>query len=220
MFEILIAGTFGYLTGSIFISYYWGRLNGIDLTQEGTGQLGASNAGRTFGWPAMVIVGMSDILKATIALAILSFAFHDLFGSPFYDGILIVGSLGIVFGHVNSFWIWLEKHDWHGGKGGSSLGGILLFLSLESFVILFIVLMLTLKILKRYLLNGNWYENFSTNAIVALFSPFVILWFTGNITYFVLVLLVIGTILFFEREKISSILWNIVPKEPKEVWDQ
>ncbi|MFW9855960.1 MAG: glycerol-3-phosphate acyltransferase [Candidatus Thorarchaeota archaeon] len=220
MFEILIAGTFGYLTGSIFLSYYWGKLNRIDLTQEGTGQLGASNAGRTFGWPIMVIVGISDILKATIALAILTFVFNDFIGSQYYDGILIVGSLGIVFGHVNSFWIWLEKHNWHGGKGGSSLGGILLFLSLESFLILFIGLMLTLKILKRYLLNGNWYENFSTNAIVVLFSPFVILWFTGNSTYFVLVLLIIGTILFFERAKISSILGNVLPKEAKKVWDQ
>ncbi len=206
MFEVLVSGVFGYLTGSIFISYYWGKLNGIDLTKEGTGQLGASNAGRSLGWPVMISFGLFDILKATITLGILNYIFNYQFFSPYFDVLLITGSLGVVLGHVNSLWIWLEKHDWHGGKGGAPLGGILLFLSLESFIVLYIVLMLFLQLLKRLILKRKLYDNFSTNAIIACLSPFVILWFTGKITYFILVLLIIGIIILFEREKIASII--------------
>ncbi|MFX0051693.1 MAG: glycerol-3-phosphate acyltransferase [Candidatus Hermodarchaeota archaeon] len=219
MFEILISGVFGYLTGSIFISYYWGKLNGIDLTEEGTGQLGASNAGRSLGWPAMIIFGLFDILKATIALMILHYFFNYQFLSAYYEVIIITGSLGLVLGHVKSLWIWLEKHDWHGGKGGAPFGGILLFLSVESFIILFIVLMLFLQILKRFVLKGKLYDNFSTNAIVVLVSPIIILWFTGNGMYFILVLLIICIIIFFEREKIASILANTSLKGSRKVID-
>ncbi|MFW9906187.1 MAG: glycerol-3-phosphate acyltransferase [Candidatus Thorarchaeota archaeon] len=206
MFEILFSGIFGYLMGSIFISYYWGKLNAIDLTKEGTGQLGASNAGRNLGWPAMVVCGLFDILKATITLTILCFIFNYIFPSSYYEVLLITGSLGIVLGHVKSLWIWLEKHDWHGGKGGAPMGGILLFLSVKSFIILYIVLMVFLQLVKRFIMKGKIYDNFSTNAIVVLLSPFVILWDTGNVMYFILVLLIIGTIIFFEREKIASIV--------------
>ncbi|MFX1507557.1 MAG: glycerol-3-phosphate acyltransferase [Promethearchaeota archaeon] len=219
MFEILVSGIFGYLMGSIFISYYWGKLKGIDLTKEGTGQLGASNSGRILGWSAMVIFGLFDILKATITLIILSFSFQYMFPSPHYEVLLITGSLGIVFGHVKSLWIWLEKHDWYGGKGGAPLGGILLFLSLESFIILYVVLMVFLQLLKGFILKGKLYDNFSTNAIVVLLSPFVILWDTGNVMYFILVLLIIGTIIFFEREKIASILTPTLSKGSRKAID-
>ncbi|MFX1548348.1 MAG: glycerol-3-phosphate acyltransferase [Promethearchaeota archaeon] len=220
MLEIIFSGIFGYLTGSIFISYYWGKINGIDLTKEGTGQLGASNTGRNLGWPVMVVVGLFDILKATITLTILHFFFNHLVPSPHYEVLLITGSLGIVLGHIKSLWIWLEKHDWYGGKGGAPFGGILLFLSLESFIILYVVLMVFLQLLKLFILKGGSYDNFSTNVIVVLLSPFVILWFTGKILYFILVLLIIGTIIFFEREKIASVLTITLLKGSREAIDE
>lgn len=219
MFEILVSGIFGYLMGSIFISYYWGKLNGIDLTKEGTGQLGASNSGRILGWSAMVIFGLFDILKATITLIIISFSFQYMFQSPYYEVLLITGSFGVLLGHVKSLWIWLEKHSWHGGKGGAPLGGILLFLSLESFIILYVVLMVFLQLLKWLLLKGKLYDNLSTNAIIVLLSPFVILWCTGNIMYFILILLINSTIIFFEREKIASILASTLSKGSRKAID-
>ncbi|MFX0184902.1 MAG: glycerol-3-phosphate acyltransferase [Candidatus Hodarchaeota archaeon] len=206
MFEILVSGIFGYLMGSIFISYYWGKINGIDLTEEGTGQLGASNAGRSLGWPSMVIFGLFDIFKATLTLGIMWFFFNYLFSSPYYEVLLITGSLGIIMGHIKSFWLWLEKYEWHGGKGGAPFGGIILFLSLESFIILYIVIMVVLQLVKRFILKGKFYDNFSTNAIVVLLSPIVVFWFTGNFMNFTLVLLAIGIIIFFEREKIVNTL--------------
>jgi glycerol-3-phosphate acyltransferase PlsY len=219
MFEIIISGIFGYLMGSIFISYYLARLKGIDLTKEGTGQLGASNAGRSLGWPAMILIGLFDIIKATLTLMILYYFFNYLFPSTFYEVLLITGSLGVVLGHIKSLWIWLEKHDWHGGKGGAPFGGILLFLSVQSFIILYIVLMIFLQLLKRFILKGKLYDNFSTNAIVVLFSPIIILWFTGNLMYFVLVLLIIGTIIYFEREKVVSLLTITLSKESRKALD-
>jgi acyl-phosphate glycerol 3-phosphate acyltransferase len=219
MFEILVSGIFGYLMGSIFISYYWGKLNGIDLTKEGTGQLGASNAGRSLGWPTVVIFGLFDILKATITLGVLWFFFNYLFTSPYYEVLLITGSLGIILGHIKSLWLWLEKHDWHGGKGGAPFGGIILFLSLESFIILYIITMVLLQLIKRFVLKGKFYDNFSTNTIVVLLSPIVVFWFTGDFMCFMLVLLVIGAIIFFEREKIASILEMTAFKESRKAID-
>ncbi|MFX0123183.1 MAG: glycerol-3-phosphate acyltransferase [Candidatus Hodarchaeota archaeon] len=210
MIEVLLAGFFGYLMGSIFISYYLVYfIRGIDLTKAGTGQLGASNTGRILGWPAIIFVGLFDIFKATFTLVIIRFFFES---SPFYEAALIFGSCGIIVGHIHSLLIWLHKKEWHGGKGGAPLGGVVLFLSWESFLVLYMLLMPFIQLGKKIMKKQSLYDNFIPNAIIGFFIPFVIFYFTRKPLYVFLILLILGIIVYSERKKVRSILF---PKSDK-----
>ncbi len=205
MIEVVIAGFFGYLMGSIFISYFLVYfVKGIDLTKAGTGQLGASNTGRILGWPVMIFVGLFDIFKAAFALFIIRIFFES---SPYYEAAIILGSFGIIAGHIHSLLIWLHKKEWHGGKGGAPLGGVVLFLSWESFLVLYTFLMPLIQLGKKLKKKQSTYDNFIPNAIVGFFIPFVVLYLTGNLLYVFLILLLLGIIVYSEREKVKSILF-------------
>lgn len=205
MIEVVFAGIIGYLMGSVFLSYFLVySIKGIDLTKVGTGQLGASNTGRILGWPVMIIVGLFDIFKAAVALFIIKIYFEP---SPYYEAAIILGSCGIITGHIHSFLIWLHKKEWHGGKGGAPLGGVVLFLSWESFLFLYVILMPLIQIGKILTKKQSLFENFMPNAIVGFFIPFIVLYLTGKPLYVFLILLLQGIIVYSEREKIKSILF-------------
>lgn len=202
MIEIVISGFLGYLVGSVFVSYFLVyHIKGIDLTKAGTGQLGASNTGRILGWQIMVLVGLFDIFKAIFGL----FLIKSFFGTTnYFEAVLIAGSCGIIIGHIHSILIWLHKKEWHGGKGGAPLGGVVLYLSWESFLILYLILMPIIQ-LSKIGKKQSLYDNFIPNAIIGFFIPFIIFYFTGKLLYVLLILFLLGIIIFSERKKVKNI---------------
>lgn len=59
-----------YLLGSISFAWFAGKLNGIDLRQHGSGNLGATNAGRVLGRKWFAIVFIADVLKGFLPVLI------------------------------------------------------------------------------------------------------------------------------------------------------
>ena len=59
-FLIVLAG---YLVGSIPTGYLVGKVRGIDLRKEGSGNIGATNALRVLGKKAGILVLLIDLLK-------------------------------------------------------------------------------------------------------------------------------------------------------------
>lgn len=55
-----------YLLGSISFAYWAGRIKGKDLRKEGSGNLGATNAGRVLGWHWFAAVFALDITKGLL----------------------------------------------------------------------------------------------------------------------------------------------------------
>ena len=53
----------GYACGLLQSGYYYGRLKGIDIRKEGSGNVGATNTLRVLGKKAGVIVLIMDFLK-------------------------------------------------------------------------------------------------------------------------------------------------------------
>jgi glycerol-3-phosphate acyltransferase PlsY len=211
MFEGIILSLYamilGYFFGSLFISYFWAKRNSIDITTVGTGQLGASNAGRCLGWQAMIVSGIFDILKAAMAVFIVITILQLTQKTEYKDLIITTTSFGVLIGHMQSFWIYLDKKKWHGGKGGSILGGTLLILSWESFLVLYGVIMVILQLGKLVVLGRKGaYRNFYINTIVVICSPVVVFWFTRSLWSVTTVLILIATIAISESEKISSIV--------------
>ena len=58
-----------YLVGAIPFGYLVGRLRGVDLFHEGSGNVGATNAGRVLGWKFGVLVFTFDFLKGAVPVA-------------------------------------------------------------------------------------------------------------------------------------------------------
>jgi acyl phosphate:glycerol-3-phosphate acyltransferase len=109
---------FAFLLGGIPFSYLAGRLSrGVDLRELGSGNLGATNAMREFGWPWGVTVLLLDAAKGWAAVAL---SLH--FAGPGWLTVLV--GLSAVLGH--SFTPYL---GFKGGKGVATSTGVFLTLA-------------------------------------------------------------------------------------------
>lgn len=112
----------GYLLGSIPFGYLLGRWRGVDLHQEGSGNIGAANAVRVLGKPAGFAVLILDAFKGMLACACWRLASSEI--------LLITAGLAAILGH--NFPCWLR---FQGGKGIATSAGVLLILTPESLAI-------------------------------------------------------------------------------------
>ncbi|MFO7895179.1 MAG: glycerol-3-phosphate 1-O-acyltransferase PlsY [Longimicrobiales bacterium] len=104
-----------YLVGATPTSYLVGRLvYGIDLRQRGSGNLGATNVFRVLGWRAAVPVGLVDVAKGAVPVAL--FPRWDQTAAP--EWALAYGAAAIV-GHVFSVYVRFK-----GGKGVATSAGV------------------------------------------------------------------------------------------------
>lgn len=113
-----------YLLGAIPTSYLVVRLvKGADLRRLGSGNLGATNLFRQLGWKYAVPVGLFDLLKGAIPVAV--------FGPRAHAGDVIPLLLGIaaLLGHVFSVFV-----GFRGGKGVATGAGIVLGLAPLAFL--------------------------------------------------------------------------------------
>lgn len=110
----LLAGALvGYLVGSINPAAIIARVRGIDLSAEGSGNPGATNAARVMGPATGVMVGVLDILKGFLPAYL--FARFGGQGSGEVAGFMAV------LGHITSPFL-----RGHGGKGVATTLGALL----------------------------------------------------------------------------------------------
>ncbi|MDH3456993.1 MAG: glycerol-3-phosphate 1-O-acyltransferase PlsY [Gemmatimonadota bacterium] len=107
-----------YLAGSIPTSYLAGRAAGIDLREHGSKNLGATNVYRVLGWKYAVPVGLFDVLKGAVPVALAMRFVSDPTWIP-----VLVGCLAVV-GHV--FPVFLR---FRGGKGVATAAGVVLALA-------------------------------------------------------------------------------------------
>jgi glycerol-3-phosphate acyltransferase PlsY len=108
-----------YLLGAIPSSYVMGRLaRGIDLREEGSGNLGATNAFRVLGWRLAVPVLIVDLLKGWVP----AFFFAGWAGVG--PGWALVFGAAAIIGHVFSIYM-----RFRGGKGVATSGGVFIALA-------------------------------------------------------------------------------------------
>ena len=112
-----------YLVGAVPFGYLVGRLRGIDLFKEGSGNIGATNAGRVLGRKFGALVFVLDFLKGAVPVAaVVPLAAASAPGAETALGppdVLRVGAAALVFlGHL--FPIYL---GFRGGKGVATGAG-------------------------------------------------------------------------------------------------
>ena len=113
--KIIVTVLVGYLVGCINPSYLIGRLKGIDIRKQGSGNAGASNATIVLGKWIGIASGVFDILKSTAVMLIMPLLFK---GVPF---IAEIGGVACVIGHISPFYM-----KFKGGKGLACFGGMVL----------------------------------------------------------------------------------------------
>ncbi len=173
-----------YLLGAIPTSHWVAQgFKGIDLRTVGSGNLGATNLYRQLGWRYAIPVGLFDMLKGAVPVA--------LFGP--WAGAGEIGSLllGVVavFGHVFSLFVGFK-----GGKGVATGGGIVLGFAPWAFLVALLVWVVTTR-LSGYVSLGSilgalalppavWFLHPSHRAAVpyvAVLSALVIWFHRANI---------------------------------------
>lgn len=136
--EIVICILVGYLLGTLSPAALLSKVKRIDLKEEGTGNLGATNTFMVIGRGYGVLVMLLDIAKAFFTVKLMQLLFPR-----FVLGGLLAGVSAVV-GHVFPFYMGFK-----GGKGLAAFAGMILAFDGMMFVILAVVC-LTLMLIIDY----------------------------------------------------------------------
>lgn len=127
-----------YALGCVLPSYYAVKWQtGQDLRETGSGTAGATNAGRVLGKGAYVVLALLDILKGLTAVKIasaISLSYLWLAGA----------ALAVVAGHI-----WPAQLRFRGGKGLAPAYGVILAISPQTALCMWLVLGLGLLVMRN-----------------------------------------------------------------------
>ena len=129
---VLIAG---YLLGSLSFSIIFSKLLGKDIRKQGSGNAGATNMARVFGWAAGGATLAFDFLKAAAAM---------------WLGQKLLGDTGVCLGGIASMTghCWPIFHDFKGGKGisvGAAIGFMIDWRGMVVIVLVFLIVAVASK---------------------------------------------------------------------------
>ena len=118
--KFIVAAAAGYLLGSINFSIWISRLMGKDIRSSGSGNAGATNMARVYGWGPGVLTLAGDMIKAALSILIGYFMLGGELHEPgvLGDWGLMTGGIAVMLGHCFPF-----MYDFRGGKG-VAVGGI------------------------------------------------------------------------------------------------
>jgi acyl phosphate:glycerol-3-phosphate acyltransferase len=176
---------FGYLCGSIPFGVLLTRFAGApDLRSVGSGNIGATNVLRTGRKSLAAATLAGDMLKGTVAVALISFVFSR-------DAALYA-ALGAFLGHLFPIWLGFK-----GGKGVATYVGLLLGLVLWLALAAFCLLWIAVAAATRYS---------SLAALVASAATPVVLWWNGNVPEAKLFLLLSAILWLMHRANIARLI--------------
>lgn len=150
----------GYLLGIIQTAYIYGKMNGIDIREHGSGNAGTTNALRVLGKKAGAIVFAGDFLKCFIAIHFVQLIFKNS-AADILPLVGLYGATGCILGH--NFPVQL---NFRGGKGIACTAGLLAAFDVRIGVIALLTF-LAIVIVTRYVSLGSM-------VIVTEFALFII----------------------------------------------
>lgn len=119
----------GYCFGLIQTAFILGKIHGIDIRSQGSGNSGTTNALRVLGKKAGAICFVMDAVKAIVPMLIIYFVFHNGSYAQMEPLLRLYTGAGVVLGHNFPFYMGFK-----GGKGIMATGGISVGMGWLSFV--------------------------------------------------------------------------------------
>ncbi len=184
-----------YLLGAIPTSIWIGKLfYNIDIREHGSGNAGATNTIRVLGWKPGIPVLLFDIFKGWLAVNLIHLAqFYPPESAAFVNFQIFLG-VSATLGHI--FPVYAQ---FRGGKGVSTLVGIVLAIDPLSTLICFCVFVLILVITKYVSLSS---------LIAGISFPIIaiVLFRTSTISLMVFSLAVAILLIFTHRKNIKRLI--------------
>ena len=178
----------GYLIGSSSMSFYISRAKKINLKEEGSKNLGASNTLALMGKKAGLAVLVHDVLKSFFVILIIRLCMQIPYNQVGW--LLAVGGIFAVVGHIFPFYL-----KFKGGKGFATYIGVVMGLDWRLFLGI-VVLIVVAAFITDYIVAGT----FSTITVAPVYFLFRQEWLVAAV-------LLAGSllILYKHRENIVSI---------------
>jgi glycerol-3-phosphate acyltransferase PlsY len=102
----------GYLAGSLPFGYWLARVKGVDIRTVGSGNIGATNVWRAFGWRYGLPVVLLDVAKGFVPALLGVWLVDDLTG--------VLAGAAAMLGHWRPLFLGFER----GGKTVATAGGV------------------------------------------------------------------------------------------------
>jgi acyl phosphate:glycerol-3-phosphate acyltransferase len=176
-----LALALSYASGSLPFAWLAGTLSGVDLRQQGSGNLGATNVFRVLGWKIGVAVFLADALKGALPVLLLP---------PRLDSALdptvwaIACGVAAIAGHVRPLFLLFRK----GGKGVATASGVFFALAPMPMLVTF-ALFVAVVLASGYVSLGS--------LLSALLLPALLLVLQGPRAPLFVVSLVVATFVFW-----------------------
>lgn len=134
--EVLVCILAGYLLGGLNPAALLAKKKQVDLKENGTGNLGATNTFMVIGRGYGILVMILDIIKGFLAVKLMELLF------PRYVLAGLIGGVSAVVGHVFPIYMGFK-----GGKGLAAFAGLILASDPVLFLILLVVCMALMLII-------------------------------------------------------------------------
>ena len=154
--QTIISLALGYFIGCISPAAFVSKKKNVDLKQEGTKNLGATNTALILGKKAGYFVLFFDMLKSIFSYTLARILFPHLAVAG------IIASIGVILGHCFPVFM-----NFQGGKGLAAFGGLVLAHDPLLFAIL-----LTLGIAMAFLMNYGVYLAITAGSLFPILSYF------------------------------------------------
>ena len=112
-----LALAIAYASGSLPFAWLAGRAAGVDLRQQGSGNLGATNVFRVLGWKVGLAVFLADALKGALPVLLLPPRIDSTIDPALWA---IACGIAAIAGHVRPLFLRFRK----GGKGVATAAGV------------------------------------------------------------------------------------------------
>ena len=123
-----------YLLGSLSFGLIVGRMKGVDIRKEGSGNIGATNVLRVMGKGPAALVFALDVLKGAVPALFFALIAQAITGVPSWKLLGIIYGASTIFGHVYPYFF-----EFRGGKAVATSCGVFMVLApLQTFTALMI----------------------------------------------------------------------------------
>lgn len=170
----------GYMFGCISTAYIVGKMNNIDIREHGSQNAGTTNAMRTLGKKAGIIVFLGDCIKAVVPMIIMYFVITGLNIDLDIETMKLAVGFGAVLGHNFPFWL-----NFRGGKGIAVTSAVILAFCLPVYWLcpaIALALFIAIVLITKYVSLGSL-------IVVTTFLAYNAIMFRGQDNYLRIVII-------------------------------
>ncbi len=176
--RVVLVIVFSYLLGAVPFGLLFSKLvMGEDVRSQGSGNIGATNVGRNYGWFAGILTFFLDYLKGAIPVLMVLY----LYDGTHLELVATLSGVATVIGHLYPIFLFFD-----GGKGVATSAGVFTILTPVALAVavLFFLFGLTSRYMAIASLSGALALGLSAVVVYGLVEP-------GTVAAILLALLVV-----------------------------